>query len=46
MRLRDIERVGVVQLSKADIVRHKLVQAIVRAYDDEAPEGHKKRRGH
>ena len=45
MRLRDIERVAVVQMSKADIVRHKLVQAIVRAYDDEVPlESHKRRR--
>jgi phosphate starvation-inducible PhoH-like protein len=45
MRLRDIERVAVVQLGKADIVRHRLVQAIVRAYDDEVPlESHKRRR--
>jgi phosphate starvation-inducible PhoH-like protein len=44
MRLRDIERVAVVQMSKADIVRHKLVQAIVRAYDDEAPLESQKRR--
>lgn len=45
MRLRDIERVAVVQMSKADIVRHKLVQAIVRAYDDEPPlPSHKGRR--
>lgn len=45
MRLRDIERVAVVQLGKADIVRHRLVQAIVRAYDDEVPlDSHKRRR--
>lgn len=44
MRLRDIERVAVVQLGKADIVRHRLVQAIVRAYDDEAPLDSQKRR--
>lgn len=45
MRLRDIERVAVVQMSKTDIVRHKLVQAIVRAYDDEPPlDSHKRRR--
>ncbi len=44
MRLRDIERVAVVQMGKADIVRHKLVQAIVRAYDDEAPLESQKRR--
>jgi phosphate starvation-inducible protein PhoH len=32
-------------MSKSDIVRHRLVQAIVRAYDDEQPlEGHKRRR--
>jgi len=37
MRLRDIEGVSIVQLTKADIVRHRLVQAIVRAYDDEPP---------
>jgi phosphate starvation-inducible protein PhoH and related proteins len=44
MRLRDIERVAVVQMNKADIVRHKLVQAIVRAYDDELPLESSKRR--
>ncbi len=44
MRLRDIERVAVVQLGKADIVRHRLVQAIVRAYDDEVPLDSQKRR--
>lgn len=32
-RLRHIQGVGVVQLSKADIVRHRLVQEIVQAYD-------------
>lgn len=32
-RLRAIKGVGVVQLSKADIVRHRLVQEIVLAYD-------------
>lgn len=44
MRLRDIDRVAVVQMSKSDIVRHKLVQAIVRAYDDELPPESPKRR--
>lgn len=34
-RLRNIEGVGIVQLSKSDIVRHRLVQEIVRAYEDE-----------
>ncbi|HEX5102206.1 MAG TPA: PhoH family protein [Pirellulaceae bacterium] len=34
-RLRDIEGVSVVQLNKSDIVRHRLVQDIVRAYEEE-----------
>jgi phosphate starvation-inducible PhoH-like protein len=34
-RLRDIAGVSIVQLSKSDIVRHRLVQEIVRAYEDE-----------
>src|SRR4029079_3487238 len=35
-RLRDIPGVNIVQLSKTDIVRHRLVQDIVRAYEDDA----------
>jgi phosphate starvation-inducible PhoH-like protein len=35
-RLRDIAGVNIVQLNKTDIVRHRLVQDIVRAYEDEA----------
>jgi phosphate starvation-inducible protein PhoH and related proteins len=35
-RLRDISGVNIVQLNKSDIVRHRLVQEIVRAYEDEA----------
>jgi phosphate starvation-inducible PhoH-like protein len=35
-RLRDIEGINIVQLNKADIVRHRLVQDIVRAYEEEA----------
>ena len=35
-RLRDIQGVNIVQLNKADIVRHRLVQEIVRAYEEEA----------
>jgi len=35
-RLRNIEGVDIVQLSKSDIVRHRLVQEIVRAYEDES----------
>jgi phosphate starvation-inducible PhoH-like protein len=34
-RLRGIERLGIVQLDESDIVRHPLVQRIVRAYEDE-----------
>jgi phosphate starvation-inducible PhoH-like protein len=34
-RLRDIPGVNIVQLNKSDIVRHRLVQDIVRAYEDE-----------
>jgi phosphate starvation-inducible PhoH-like protein len=33
-RLKDIEGFCVVRLNKRDIVRHRLVQAIVRAYED------------
>lgn len=32
-RCRHIEGVGVVELSGADIVRHRLVRAVVEAYD-------------
>ncbi|HMC10823.1 MAG TPA: PhoH family protein [Pirellulaceae bacterium] len=34
-RLRDIPGVNIVQLNKTDIVRHRLVQDIVRAYEDD-----------
>jgi phosphate starvation-inducible PhoH-like protein len=34
-RLRDIEGVSIVQLTKSDIVRHKLVQEIVKAYEED-----------
>ena len=34
-RLRDIEGINIVQLNKSDIVRHKLVQEIVRAYEED-----------
>jgi phosphate starvation-inducible PhoH-like protein len=35
VRLKRIEGVGIVHLTKADIVRHRLVQEIVQAYDQE-----------
>jgi phosphate starvation-inducible protein PhoH and related proteins len=34
-RLRDITGVNIVQLQKTDIVRHRLVQEIVRAYEED-----------
>jgi len=34
-RLRDIDGINIIQLNKSDIVRHKLVQEIVRAYEEE-----------
>ena len=36
-RLRDIERIAIVHLDEHDIVRHPLVQQIVRAYEEEKP---------
>ena len=36
-RLRDLERIGIVFLTDADIVRHPLVQRIVKAYEDDKP---------
>ena len=42
-RLRDIQGVSIVQLSKADIVRHRLVQEIVKAYEEEQRTARKSR---
>jgi phosphate starvation-inducible PhoH-like protein len=36
-RLRRIRGIGVVELTRSDIVRHRLVQSIVRAYRNERP---------
>jgi phosphate starvation-inducible PhoH-like protein len=36
-RLRDLERIGIVYLDEHDIVRHPLVQKIVKAYEEERP---------
>jgi phosphate starvation-inducible PhoH-like protein len=36
-RLRDVERIAVVQLGEGDIVRNPLVQQILRAYEDDRP---------
>ncbi len=38
-RLRGIKQVAMVQLDKADIVRHRLVQHIVNAYEANTPQG-------
>jgi phosphate starvation-inducible PhoH-like protein len=35
-RLRRVKGIGVVELTQIDIVRHRLVQSIVRAYDRSA----------
>jgi phosphate starvation-inducible PhoH-like protein len=34
-RLRDIDRIAIIHLSEQDIVRHPLVQRIVKAYDED-----------
>jgi phosphate starvation-inducible PhoH-like protein len=36
-RLRDLERIGIVYLTEEDIVRHPLVQQIVKAYEEDKP---------
>ncbi len=36
-RLRDVERIAIVHLGEADIVRNPLVQLILRAYEDDRP---------
>ena len=41
-RLTGIESVTTVELSGRDIVRHKLVREIVKAYDDEGKKGKKR----
>jgi phosphate starvation-inducible PhoH-like protein len=36
-RLDDLDRIAVIYLNENDIVRHPLVQKIVRAYEDDKP---------
>jgi phosphate starvation-inducible PhoH-like protein len=36
-RLREVEGVAIVHLSEHDIVRHPLVQRIVKAYEEDKP---------
>ncbi len=40
LRLANIQSISVVKMSKADIVRHRLVQEIVRAYEEEPKKRH------
>jgi phosphate starvation-inducible PhoH-like protein len=40
-RLKDIEQIAIVYLDEHDIVRHPLVQRIVRAYETEKPRKHR-----
>jgi phosphate starvation-inducible protein PhoH and related proteins len=42
-RLREIQGIGIVQLNKSDIVRHRLVQEIVKAYEEDQRLGRKSR---
>lgn len=37
LRLRDLDRIGIIYLDERDIVRHPLVQQIVKAYEEEKP---------
>ncbi|MEO8493798.1 MAG: PhoH family protein [Planctomycetota bacterium] len=43
-RLKNISGIAQIELTKADIVRHRLVQAIVQAYDEPESRGKKTRR--
>ena len=36
-RLENLERIAIIHLGEQDIVRHPLVQAIVKAYEDDKP---------
>ena len=43
--LKDVDDIGIVRLSHRDVVRHELVQAIVRAYEKAAQKNERKGRG-
>lgn len=43
--LKDVPNIGIVQLTHRDVVRHELVQAIVRAYEKHAAKADRKPRG-
>jgi phosphate starvation-inducible PhoH-like protein len=44
MRLRNIRGVSIVEMDESDIVRHRLVQEIVQAYDEKVPHRDRRRR--
>ena len=37
--LKDIDDIGIIRLNEKDVVRHPLVQQIVKAYESAAPDG-------
>jgi phosphate starvation-inducible PhoH-like protein len=43
-RLKGIERVGIVEMTGRDIVRHRLVREIVRAYEKDQHEARSQKR--
>jgi phosphate starvation-inducible protein PhoH len=43
-RLDGIERVGIVEMTGRDIVRHRLVKEIVRAYENDDRSGRPRKR--
>ena len=42
--LQDVKDIGIVQLTHRDVVRHELVQAIVRAYEKHAQKTERERK--
>jgi len=44
-RLENLERIAVIQLGEKDIVRHPLVQAIVKAYEEDKPRRRRRSEG-
>jgi phosphate starvation-inducible PhoH-like protein len=42
--LKDVPDIGIVQLTHRDVVRHELVQAIVRAYEKHAQKNERSER--
>ena len=44
LQLKDVNDIGIVQLTHRDVVRHELVQAIVRAYEKHAQKAERRPR--